>query len=238
MPSITLTFATIILVTVTGAPGQDLAVTAAEAMLDLPFGQARTAVLSLLQTQVEHQMHQAVRGTNEPIQRERIRKDHKDRIASLSGGYTSTERARGPYKLAPISSAVAVGEGAGVVRETTLGEPRWLLFYGDRLYGAAITLPSDRPMPKRALALSGRLGKSASTMRRGGKTGDVIAVRWERDDKEIQIKDLSTEYGVLLLTVLDAKLWQEAREATVRNVKDDRPDDKKPADDLLKEFLP
>ncbi len=238
MSSLTMTFAAMVLAAATATPQHGGVVAAVDAMFGLPFGQPRSAVLTVLQSRVERQMHTAVRDTNDPVQRERIRKDYQARLASLTSGYTATERGFGPYRLAPIRSVVAVGEGAGVVRETTSGEPRWLLFFHDRLYGAAVTLPSSRPMPEEVQDLSGRLGRIASTQRRGGDKGEVIAVRWEPNDKEVQLKNLATEYGVVLLTALDSKAWKEALEATNRNVKEKRPGDDKPAEDILKEFLP
>jgi hypothetical protein len=238
MSMFTMTFAAMVLAAATAAPQPGDAVTAVDAMFGLPFGQPRSAVLSVLQSRVERRMLAEVRDSNDPVQRERIRKDYQGRLATLTSGYTATERGLGPYRLAPIRSVVAVGAGAGVVRETTSGEPRWLLFFGDKLYGAALTLPITRPMHEQVQDLSGRLGRIASTIRKNGDKGEVVAVRWTPNDKEVQLKDLTTEYGVVLLTALDAKAWKAALEATNRNVKKTKPDDSQPAEDILKEFLP
>lgn len=205
--------------------------------LELPFGEARAKVTTVLQMRVENELRVRVRATSDPVERGRIADERQTMLDTLAAGHVETTRDRAKYALAPIAPLVAIGPGAGVTRETTAKRERWLLYFRDRLYGAAITLPASAGFPEQVSEFSAKLGKPTAFLRKSAGKGDVVGVEWRKDGETILLRDVSTDYGVRVLARLDNALWDEAKAATAANAKATEPSDKDSAEALLDEFI-
>tara|TARA_B100000029_G_scaffold9624_1_gene10584 strand:+ start:400 stop:924 length:525 start_codon:yes stop_codon:yes gene_type:complete len=172
------------------------------------------------------------------VKKAEIRRDIKNVTEKLGSGLFDTSKERGIYRLSPLAEYVAIGESSSVFRELTTGRERWLLFHNDRLYGSAISLDSESPLPEQVAALSALYGRPDQLLRDADRSsGVVVGARWTDGDYTIVLRAFDTEYGVRLVLKLHQKYWADAEKATKKNLRDRGPSDKAGADELMDEFI-